>query len=110
MFAELFDTTDLSGKAPLVIITLNLTKSSNGAERLIVYISGIVYDKAILSSAGSRIYYGAIVLKPECKFYYPDTPEVLLSRESIISNIKKRYTMPNGNYGICVTTLKRMTK
>lgn len=110
MFAELFDTTDLSGKAPLVIITLNLTKSANGTERLIVYISGIVYDKAILSSAGSRIYYGAIVLKPECKFYYPDTPEVLLSRESIISNIKKRYTMPNGNYGICVTTLKRMTK
>lgn len=110
MFAELFDTTDLSGKDPLAIITLNLTKSANGTERLIVYISGIVYDKATSSSAGSRIYYGAVVLKPECKFYYPDTPESLVSYESIVSNIKKRYTMPDGNYGICVTTLKRMTK
>lgn len=109
-FAELFDTTDLSGKDPLAIITLNLTKSANGTERLIVYISGIVYDKATSSSAGSRIYYGAVVLKPECKFYYPDTPETLLSYESIVSSIKKRYTMPDGNYGICVTTLKRMTK
>lgn len=109
-FAELFDTTDLSGKDPLAIITLNLTKSANGTERLIVYISGIVYDKATSSSKGSRIYYGAVVLKPECKFYYPDTPEVLLSYESIVSSIKKRYTMPDGNYGICVTTLKRMTK
>lgn len=110
MFAELFDTTDLSGKDPLAIITLNLTKSANGTERLIVYISGIVYDKATSSSAGSRIYYGAVVLKPECKFYYPDTPESPVSYESIVSNIKKRYTMPDGNYGICVTTLKRMTK
>lgn len=109
-FAELFDTTDLSGKDPLAIITLNLTKSANGTERLIVYISGIVYDKATSSSKGSRIYYGAVVLKPECKFYYPDTPEALLSYESIVSSIKKRYTMPDGNYGICVTTLKRMTK
>ena len=109
-FAELFDTTDLSGKDPLAIITLNLTKSANGTERLIVYISGIVYDKATSSSNGSRIYYGAVVLKPECKFYYPDTPEALLSYESIVSSIKKRYTMPDGNYGICVTTLKRMTK
>lgn len=109
-FAELFDTTDLSGKDPLAIITLNLTKSANGTERLIVYISGIVYDKATSSSKGSRIYYGAVVLKPECKFYYPDTPETLLSYESIVSSIKKRYTMPDGNYGICVTTLKRMTK
>lgn len=109
-FAELFDTTDLSGKDPLAIITLNLTKSANGTERLIVYISGIVYDKATSSSKGSRIYYGAVLLKPECKFYYPDTPEVLLSYESIVSSIKKRYTMPDGNYGICVTTLKRMTK
>lgn len=110
MFAELFDTTDLSGKDPLAIITLNLTKSANSTERLIVYISGIVYDKATSSSAGSRIYYGAVVLKPECKFYYPDTPESPVSYESIVSNIKKRYTMPDGNYGICVTTLKRMTK
>ena len=110
MFNELFDTTDLSGKDPLAIITLNLTKSANGTERLIVYISGIVYDKATSSSAGSRIYYGAVVLKPECKFYYPDTPESLLSYESIVSSIKKRYTMPDGNYGICITTLKRMTK
>jgi hypothetical protein len=110
MFAELFDTTDLSGKDPLAIITLNLTKSANGTERLIVYISGIVYDKATSSSVGSRIYYGAVVLKPECKFYYPDTPETPLSYESIVSSIKKRYTMPDGNYGICVTTLKRMTK
>lgn len=109
-FAELFDTTDLSGKDPLVIVTLNLTKSANGIERLIVYISGIVYDKATSSSKGSRIYYGAVLLKPECKFYYPDTPETLLSYESIVSRIKKRYIMPNGNYGICVTTLKRMTK
>lgn len=109
-FAELFDTTDLSGKDPLAIITLNLTKSANGTERLIVYISGIVYDKATSSSKGSRIYYGAVVLKPECKFYYPDTPEALLSYETIVSSIKKRYTMPDGNYGICVTTLKRMTK
>lgn len=110
MFAELFDTTDLSGKDPLAVITLNLTKSANGTERLIVYISGIVYDKATSSSVGSRIYYGVVVLKPECKFYYPDTPETPLSYESIVSSIKKRYTMPDGNYGICVTTLKRMTK
>ena len=108
MFAAMFANVDLSGKDPIVIVTMSLIKTKSGEDMLIAYISGLIYNKTTNTSAGSRVFYGRVRLTPESVFYYPDSPENHVSYETVVTNIKKYLARPDGNYNIAITALKRM--
>lgn len=108
MFAAMFANVDLSGKDPIVIVTMSLIKTKSGEDMLIAYISGLIYNKATNTSAGNRVFYGRVRLTPESVFYYPDSPDNHVSYETVVMNIKKYLARPDGNYNIAITALKRM--
>ena len=107
-FTDVFANVSLSGKDPVVVVTMSLIKTKSGKDMLIAYISGLIYDKATHTSAGSRVFYGRVRITPESMFYYPDSPENRVSYETVVTNIKKYLARPDGSYNISITALKRM--
>lgn len=70
---------------------------------VVVFVLGLIYDYEAKSSEGGRLVYSRTILHDGDKFWYPDTPETVLTYDQIKTSLVAAK-------GSLITTLRHMTR